>query len=77
MPDDDPGPDDGHRDAGRSEQLSTSRRLRRCADRSSGVAEPAEVDDALQPGPRGRLAERRAAAASLRSKSASLSECTR
>ena len=59
MPDDDPGPDDGHRNAGRSEQL-----LDRSATAQVGrqvvvvVAKTAKVDDAPQPGPRGRVAER-------------------
>lgn len=58
MPDDDPGPDDGHRDAGRSEQffdLAAAAQVRRQG--VPVVAEAAEVDDALQPGPRTRLAE--------------------
>ena len=58
MPDDDPGPDDGHRDAGGPEQfldLAAAAQVRR--QRVLVVAEAAEVDDALQPGPRTRLAE--------------------
>ena len=58
VPDDDPGPDDGHRDAGRSEQLldlTAAAQVRR--QRVLVVAEPSEVDDALQPGPRPRLPE--------------------
>ena len=58
MPDDDPGPDDGHRDTGRSEpflDLAAAAQVRRQG--VPVVAEAAEVDDALQPGPRTRLPE--------------------
>jgi len=58
VPDDDPGPDDGHGDTSRSEQLLD--RPAAAQVRRQGVlvvAEPAEVDDALQPGPRTRLTE--------------------
>ncbi len=60
MPDDDPGPDDGHRDAGRSEQLldlTAAAQVRR--QRVLVVAEPSEVNDSPQSGPRSCLAEHR------------------
>ena len=58
VPDDDPGPDDGHRDTGRSEQLlDLAAAAQVCRQGVLVVAEPSEVDDLLQPGPRTRLPE--------------------
>ena len=59
MPDDDPGPDDGHRDTGRSEQLLNRPAAAQVGRQGVGVvAKAAKVDDAPQPGPRRRMAER-------------------
>ena len=58
MPDDDPGPDDGHRDTSRSEQLlDLAAAAQVCRQGVLVVAEPAEVDDLMQAGPRHRLTE--------------------
>ena len=58
MPDDDPGPDDGHRDTGRSEQLlDLAAAAQVCRQGVLVVAEPSEVDNLLQPGPRPGLTE--------------------
>ena len=75
--DDDPGPDDGHRDAGRSEQmLGLAAAAEVCRQGFLVVAEPSEVD-ARSPARAPACSNAAAAAASLRSKPASASECTR
>ena len=59
MPDDDPGPDDGDRHASGAEQvldLAAAAQVGRQAIRV--VAQAAQVDDAAQASPGGRLAER-------------------
>ena len=58
MADDDPGPDDGHRDACRSEQLlDLAAAAQVCRQGVVVVAEPSEVDNLPQPGPCTRLPE--------------------
>ena len=58
MSDDDPGPDDGHRDTGRSEQLlDLAAAAQVCRQGVLVVAEPAEIDDLLQAGSHSRPAE--------------------